>query len=484
MISRSLVTLGVAVAAVLAAAAPASAQFSPGATGLGDPFFPTAGNGGYDVSHYDLQLRYRPGSGRLSAQALIEANATQDLSAFNLDFRGPKITSLAVNGAPAGFSRAGLQELTVTPAGGIPAGSAFTVSVDYAGRPGPVDDPDGSQEGWIRTDDGAFVVGEPLGSTSWFPCNNHPADKATFAIRVEVPRGIEAISNGALVERRRSGRWVSWTWHTDAPMASYLATATIGNFKLQRSTVAGLESVVAVDPRERRDSARALRRIGQIVRLYRSLYGPYPFGQVGAIVDHAPSVGYALETQTRPLFDGAPDEVTLAHELAHQWFGDSVSLRNWPDMWLNEGFATWSEWRWTEERGGLTTAQQLKELIRSPASRTRLWDPPPGAIPAPARLFADSVYLRGALTLEALRQQVGDRVFYATMRDWVAGHAYGNGTTAEFIALAEADSGQDLDPLFQRWLFAEGKPSSGAARAGAGRHSRSPLGHSLSVGRR
>ena len=457
MIRRRTLSLAAAAAISLFAAAPASADFAPGATGLGDAFFPGAGNGGYDVAHYDLHLRYRPGSGRLDARALIEATATQDLSAFNLDYRGPQITSLTVNGVPAGFQRAG-PELTVTPAAGIPAGASFTATVHYRGRPQELVDPDDSLEGWVRTDDGAFVVGEPQGSPTWFPCNDHPTDKATFAIRIKVPRGVEAISNGSLVQRRRTGRWVSWTWHADAPMAPYLATATIGNFKLEQSTIAGLESVVAVDPRERRDSERALRRIGHIVRFFRSLYGPYPFGQVGAIIDHAPAVGYALETQTRPIFDQAPDEVTLAHELSHQWFGDSVSLRNWPDIWLNEGFATWSEWRWTQERGGLTTRQQFDQLLREPPTHSDLWAPPPAAIPGPDRLFADSVYERGAMALEALRQQIGDPAFYATLRDWTGSHAYGNGTIAEFIALAEGQSGQDLDALFQRWLYEQGKP--------------------------
>jgi aminopeptidase N len=247
-------------------------------------------------------------------------------------------------------------------------------------------------------------------------------------------------------------------------MASYLATATIGNFKLQRSRVAGLESVIAVDRRERRDARRALSKTGHIVRFLRSLFGPYPFGEVGAIVDHAPEVGYALETQTRPIFDQAPDDVTLAHELAHQWFGDSVSLRTWPEMWLNEGFATWAEWRWTEGRGGMTTKQQFDQLMGQPA-HSAIWTPPPAAIPEPSVLFADSVYVRGAMALEALRQRIGDAAFLQTMRGWAMGHAYGNATIADFTALAEAQSGQDLDSLFQKWLYDDGKPSRAKPRS-------------------
>ena len=471
-----------ALALTLAGAAPASAQFAPGASGLGDPFFPSAGNGGYDVGHYDLDLRYRPDSARLVARARIEATATQGLSAFNLDFRGPRVTAVTVDGVRAAFGRTD-RELTVTPAAGIPAETAFVVEVAYRGRPRKLFDADGSVEGWIRTDDGAFVVGEPQGSTTWFPGNDHPTDKATFAFEVTVPRGTEAVANGALIERRRAGRWVTWTWRADDPMATYLATSTIGNFKLDRSTVAGLDSVVAIDPRERRASLRALQQTGKIVRLFRSLYGPYPFGQIGAIVDHAPQVAYALETQTRPIYAEAPGEPVVAHEIAHQWFGNSVSLRNWHDMWLNEGFATWSEWRWLQERGGPTTAAQFRQLMRQPESRRSLWDPPPGAIPGPAKLFAESVYMRGAMTLEALRRQVGNDAFYATLRDWAAGHAYGTATTSEFIALAESTSGQQLDQLFDRWLFSEGKPA-GSTRPAAGPRPRSPVVHLTPAARR
>lgn len=451
-----------ALTVTLAAPATAGAVFAPGSSGLGDPFFPNAGNGGYDVGHYDLALRYRPQSGRLVARARIVASATQDLSSFSLDYRGPKVTAVAVGGAPAGFARSG-HKLFVTPAAGLGAGTEFTVEVEYRGRPRRITDPDGSMEGWIRTDDGAFVVGEPRGSPTWFPCNDALTDKATYSIRVKVPRGVEAVANGSLVERRRAGRWTSWTWHESAPMATYLATATIGNFRLRRARVAGLESIVALDPRERRDSRRALSKMGHIIRLFRSLYGPYPFEEVGAIVDHAPRVGYALETQTRPIFDRSPSDVTVAHELSHQWFGDSVSLRTWPDMWLNEGFATWSEWRWTQARGGLTTKQQFQEFLRQPASRKTIWDPPPAAIPDPTKLFADSVYVRGAMTLEAVRQRIGNATFLRTLRDWTTGHAYGNATTADFIGLAEANSGQDLGSLFDTWLYQRGKPAGDSA---------------------
>jgi aminopeptidase N len=451
------------VLAWLALAAPAAAAPTPGASGLGDPFFPDAGNGGYDASHYALDLNYRPRGNRLRATATIIATATQDLSSFSLDYRGPRITRLTVDGVEAAYARQG-QKLVITPAAPPVSGAQFAVEVGYRGHPHDLKDPDGSPDGWIRTDDGVFVAAEPQGAPTWFPCNDTPTDKATFAIRVAVPRGLEAIANGTLIKRGHHAGSSIWSWVEDEPMATYLATATIGNFRVDRGRAAGIPSLVAVDPRVAGDSREALRKMPRILRLFTRIYGPYPFAQVGAVVDSAPRVGYALETQTRPIFDQAPDDVLLAHELSHQWFGDSVSLERWPDMWLNEGFATWSEWRWTQASGGISTARQFAELARQPARRTNLWSPPPAVIPGPKKLFADSVYVRGGMALEALRQRVGNPAFYATLRDWAAAHRHANAGIDEFIALAEARSGQQLDDLFQTWLYAPGKPQLRSAR--------------------
>ena len=358
----------------------------PGAGGVGDPFFPLAGNGGLDVGHYSLALDYHPETGRLNATARISATATQELSAFDLDYRGPKVRAVRVDGAPARFDREG-QELVISPPTAIAPRSEFSVEVRYRGKPRPIVDADGARGGWIRTDDGAFVAGEPTGSSTWFPCNDHPTDKATYDFRVTVPRGTEAVANGALVDRRRRGRRVTWSYAADQPMASYLATATTGDFRIRRARFDGIESLVAVDPREARAAKRPLSKIKRITRFFGTIFGPYPFGQTGAIVDHAPEVGYALETQTRPIYDSAPSEVTVAHEIAHQWFGDSVSVERWDQIWLNEGFATWAEWRWTERAGGSDDgagAVQARAHAGGPArplgSSARLAVGPPGAV--------------------------------------------------------------------------------------------------------
>ena len=427
-----------------------------GAPGLGDPFFPLAGNGGYDVLHYGLRLAYDPATGILDGSADIAAVATSDLSRFDLDLSGFTVGAVSVDGRPASFTRDG-QELQITPARPLRRGLPVLVSVSYSGAPAPIIDPDGSIEGWVPTTDGAFVVGEPQGAPGWFPCNDNPRDKATYDITVTVPDGLTAVSNGVLRSQRSSRGRTTFAWHEALPMATYLATATLGHFDVAQSAVAGVPSYVAVDPSQAADAAPALAELPDIVSYFSSVYGPYPFDAVGAIVDDAPDVGYALESQTKPNFDRAPDEFTLAHELSHQWFGDAVTLTTWPDIWLHEGFATYSEWLWGDHTGQFTPQDAYDYYASLPADDP-VWDPPAGNPGAPDALFSDSVYIRGAMTLQALRVKAGDPAFFRILRRWYLANRYGNVTTAQFIALAQRESGQNLGAFFNAWLYQEGKP--------------------------
>jgi aminopeptidase N len=367
---------------------------------------------------------------------------------------------MRVNHRRARFDRRG-QELVIRPSAAIADGAKFTVAVRYRGRPGPVTDPDGSLDGWIPTGDGAHVAGEPQGAPTWFACNDYPTDKAAYDFRVIVPRGFTAVANGRLVRRIRHRRDTIFVWHEGAPMATYLATVTTGRFRTRASRAAGLRSYVAVDPAEGHPRSPVLAKIGPIVRLFAGRFGDYPFRQTGAIVDHAPKVGYALETQTRPLFARAPGQTTLAHELSHQWFGDDVTPARWRDIWLNEGFATWAQWYWGQHAGAPTTKQRFDHLYAAHGpGDSHFWNPPPGNPGGPENLFAESIYGRGAMALEALRERIGQATFLGILRDWVAAHRFGNATIQDFVDLAEADSGQDLGGLFDAWLYEPGKPTS------------------------
>ncbi|MGW5056332.1 M1 family metallopeptidase [Streptomyces sp. NPDC004096] len=437
---------------------------TPGGSGLRDPYFPGMGNGGYDVGHYGLTLAYDPADRRLTGTAVVTARATKDLSAFDLDLKGLEVAAVAVDGRAARWSRSG-QELTVRPSGGLDRGETFSTTVHYSGTPGTITDPDGSKEGWLRTADGALALGEPTGSMTWFPGDHHPSDKATYDIRITVPQGLEAVSNGELRSRTTKGGRTTYAWHTVQPMASYLAVLAIGRYEITRSTLKnGLPVYVAVDPAEARTSREVLAKLPEIMEWAERVFGPYPFSSVGAVVDRPHDAGYALETQTRPVFPGAPDTEILVHELAHQWYGDSVTPKSWRDMWLNEGFATYAEWLWQEGHGGSTAQQTFDALYRGdyyddPADDAAIWAFPPARPSGAAQISESPVYERGAMVLHKIRQTVGDDAFYGIVRGWAATHRHGNADTTDFTDYVEKTApGNDFRALWRDWLYGQGKP--------------------------
>ena len=213
------------------------------------------------------------------------------------------------------------------------------------------------------------------------------------------------------------------------------------------------------------DRARtALDEQPEILAFLSSVLGPYPFKQAGGIVDDDPSLGFALENQTRPIYskdffqvDGEDNDSVVTHELTHQWTGDDLALGRWQDIWLNEGFATYLEWLWSEHKDR-ATAQQYFDFYASFPADDSLWSLTIGD-PGPDNLFDNAVYTRGAMTLHALRQQIGDTKFFRLVKQWTAKYAGGNVTTPQFIALAEQVSGQQLDAFFDTWLYTPSKPS-------------------------
>jgi aminopeptidase N len=460
--------LAIAVALVVAAPAAATPRdpFTPGSPGLDDPFFPQAGNGGYDVKHYSLELDYDRATNQLEGDTKIVARATQNLSQFNLDLRDfYTVSELEVDGRDARIEHSG-QELTVIPRRGIKDRHRFVVEVEYDGQPEPIVDPDESSEGWVPTEDGAFVVNEPQGSPGWYPANDNPRDKATFDFEVTVPEGITAIANGRLLWKKTRHGKTTWRWLEDSPMAPYLATATNGVFDLRVDRVGRIPLYQAVDPKVGNPTL-AFERLAaeaEIIRFFSDLYGPYPFSSGGGVVDNG-GVGYALESQTKSMYDvqgsstGAPGASTVVHEVSHQWWGNSVSLTVWPDIWLNEGFARFSEWIYTEKHGGISAQQAFQAAFDSRPATSSFWRNPPAALPGPEVMFSSPPYERGGMTLQALRAKVGDGVFFDILRRWYRDNRDGNVTTADFVELAERKSGQQLDDFFRIWLFEPVKPT-------------------------
>lgn len=453
-----------ATAATAAPGSPGTPRYAPGADGVGDPYFTLAGNGGIDVVHYALDLDYTPPApdpapleGTLAGVATIDLIATADLDRFNLDLRGLTATSVVVNGKNMAFAQVE-NELQITPRPKLKTGQSATVVVTYGGATGRPTDIEDALYGWVTTRDGAMVVSEPDGSATWFPVNDHPTDKSTYSFEITVPDGLVAVANGLLEGQSSTGGLTTWSWDAPDPMAAYLATATVGDFTLQQyTTAAGLPIIDAIDPTRLGTPVAALARTEQMLTFFTERFGPYPFVSYGAIVDDD-SVGYALETQTRSFFSRTASEGTVAHELAHQWMGNHVSPGRWADIWLNEGWATYATWVWNEDRG-IRTAQTAFNTVYARSATGTTWNTVL-ADPTPLGLFGTPVYDRGAALLHALRGKVGDAAFWQIAQTWVERFGGGTATTADFIALSEEVSGQNLDDFFQKWAYDPTKPAS------------------------
>ncbi|MCD6638530.1 MAG: M1 family metallopeptidase [Nocardioides sp.] len=432
-----------------------------GAAGIGDPYWPLDGNGGIDVTSYRIVNRYAFDTGRLSGRTTIRLRALQDLSSFSLDFLLP-VRSVAVDGRRAGFVKRGKgHELRITPSRVLPRGTAHRVVVRYAGR--PAEHRYAGQRNWLADKREVVAMNEPHMAPWWFPANDHPSDKALVDVSVTVPRGKEVVANGRLVKRTVGRRLTRWRWRADEPMAPYLAFFAAGDFQVERGTRDGTPWLLAVSQQlplpQRQASMRLMRKTPRIVGGLEQDLGDYPFSVSGGLTT-ALNPGFALENQTRPTYPavGAYAEWLVVHELAHQWFGNHVAVQRWRDIWLNEGFATFMEWRWNERNGGRAAKAALRFAYDTNGRGSSLWSVEIGQ-PGPRDLFHFAVYERGAMTVQALRNRVGEQDFWRIVRTWLAEQGGRNGSSAQFEALAERVSGEDLQGFFEAWLRTASKPA-------------------------
>jgi aminopeptidase N len=365
----------------------------------------------------------------------------------------------------------------VTPARTITRNQFLTIVVQYQGVPSEV--VAAGYTAWTKTVDGALAIGQPEIAWWWFPSNDHPLDKATFDISVLVPDGVEVLSNGIMprVPRPEIPGWTRWSWRSARPMQTYMAFLAIGQYEITQDVAPNGQPVInaySENLAEYATSARAsIERTAEVVEWASGIFGPYPFEAQGGVVVAPATLGFALENQTRStyaaeFFRRGSDPYVVVHENAHQWFGDSVAVENWDDIWLNEGFASYAEWLWSEYTGEGTAQELFDFYYNSYAETNPFWTVPPGD-PGPTRIFHPAVYDRGAMTVHQIRLAIGDDAFFALLPAWTAANKYGNGSTAEFQALAEAISGRDLDALLATWLYTPSRPvlSAAAARAAA-----------------
>jgi len=445
----------------------ASAPAAP--LGVGDRLYPHLGNPGYDVASYDLSFTY-PGSNSEPLQAVttIDAWTTTPLDRINLDFAHGKVESVEVDGEPASFAAAD-EDLVVTPEEALPSGSWMRITVKHTSDPVSAEDRDG---GWVRTTDGLAMANQADAAHLVFPCNDHPSDKAMFTIRVTAPDGYTAVANGLPTGVDRAAGATTWTYRTQHPMATELAQVSIGRSTvLHREGPHGLPVRDVVPTKHRTALEPWLEKTPDQISWMESKIGRYPFETYGLLMADA-DTGFELETQTLSLFErelftepAYPQwyvESIMVHELAHQWFGDSVAPAAWSDLWLNEGHATWYEALYAEEKAGKSMAARMKAAYGA-SDRWRAAGGPPAAPKAPdpgqkIGIFRPNVYDGAALALYALREEIGRETFERLERVWVSRHEDGTATTDDFVRLASELSGRDLGDFFHDWLYGEKTP--------------------------
>src|SRR3954447_1648256 len=406
-----------------------------GGPSAGDPYLPAHGDDGWSARHYDLRLKYPPDGNRLDGRATISAVARRELTAVALDLAGLDATKVTVDGRrPKRFThRKG--KLLIALAQPLRAGAGFELAVGYGGRP-PPGRGNWGEGGWEELTEGALVAGQPDGAPSWFPCNDHPADKATYRLEVTVDSPFTVIANGRWVGRRPAAGTTTWVYEQHEPMATYLATVQVGHYDIRETTAGRVKLRVARPARLRAASDTDFGRQPQMVECFTERFGAYPFGTYTVVITDD-ELEIPVEAQNVSVFganhvDGRRSyERLVAHELAHQWFGNSLGVAQWRDIWLNEGFACYAEWIWSEAAGGPTAqdlAQRYLKRLRNSPQDLLLADP------GPDLMFDDRLYKRGALTVHAVRLALGDDPFFTMLRAWVDDHRHGTVSTDGFLA--------------------------------------------------
>ncbi|PWD52564.1 peptidase M1 [Serinibacter arcticus] len=432
---------------------------STSATGLGDRYTPTSGNPGYHVELYDLELDYKVRTNRLEGVAILSILTTDDVSSLAFDLVTLKVSGARVNGHRAPYTQGPTKVRVQLPRPTV-AGVRLTVELDYVGRPGPRRTRWG-RIGWEELEDGVLVASQPTGAPTWFPCNDHPSEKSRYRLAITTEKPYRVVAHGVPAGHTSRGEQRTWRYIQDIPAASYLATVQVGDYvadEIDLGTVPGtLHYPRALAKRVKHDFAD----LGRMVALFSDRFGPYPLSKYDVVIT-PDELEIPIEAQGMATFgsnhaDGEKgSERLVAHELAHQWFGNSVGLASWQHIWLNEGFACYSEWLWSEESGGPAAdvlARQYHARLTLQPQDIVLGDP------GPDLMFDDRIYKRGALLVHALRLTLGDEAFFDVVRGWTELKRHGVATTEEFVQHASDRSGRDLGGLFDAWLVRTALPA-------------------------
>ena len=432
---------------------------TPGA----DPYLPGHGPEQLHVAHYDLDLRYRVATNRLSGRATLTVLPLVALDELVLDLHALRVGAVDVVGGVLDRYVHRQGRLRIRLAGTAVPGRPLTVRVEYAGAPSPVPSPWGPV-GWEELRDGVLVANQPTGAPSWFPCNDRPGDRATYRTSITVEKPYRALAHGELVDLRQGAGATTWVYEERHPTSTYLATVQIGRYEERQAADGPVPQRLLAAPARLRDALRLLGRHRGLMDHHVGVFGDYPFSAYTVVVtDDALEI--PLEAQGIGIFganhlNGSGDgERLLAHELAHQWFGNAVAVASWQHIWLNEGPACYAEWLWSEASGGRTTSALARDWyahLRSQPQDLVLTDP------GYPRIFDDRVYKRGALTMHALDTVLGRADLVSMLRSWTRQHAGGAVTTDDFrshaVQRAGADRADAVQAVLTAWLDQPGLP--------------------------
>lgn len=449
-----------------------------------DDYTPHSGDRRYRVEHYDLRIDYRLGTNRLDGVALVRGRMREAATSISLDLVGLRATKVQAprggKGTRIGFTQTD-RKLKVAFGRELAAGDPFELTISYGGAPRPRRTRWGTL-GWEELEDGAIVASQPIGAPSWFPCNDHPGDKATYRLTVTTDAGY-AVAAAEPVSTSTKGGRATWVFERTTPTPTYLATVQIGKYASRGMDLAGVEGQVLHPPALAARVRSDLAPLPRMMAVFTEAFGPYPLPSYRLVVT-ADDLEIPLEAQGMGVFganhiDGRGSlERLIAHELAHQWFGNSVGVARWRDIWLNEGFACYAEWIWSERSGGHSAhAKALGHWAALAAEPQDLVLSDPG----PELMFDDRVYKRGALLLHALRLTVGDEAFFRILRTWTERFAAATATTADFRILAAEVAGRRLEAFFDAWLDAEPLPALPEPATGAAVVEPAPITEALNV---
>ncbi len=421
-----------------------------------DPYLPGHGDSSYEVTHYDLDLDYAIENNNLSGKATLTVRALKKLDELTLDLHALKVVK--ISGIKVTRYTHQDSRLRIKLAKELDKGDTAKLTIAYRGVPTTVKDKVGDA-GWEELTDGSIVAAQPGGAPSWFPCNDRASNKATYTITVATHPDYLVVCNGIRTgSRRRAGR-VVWTYEQREPMAPYLATVQIGRY-VEVPQAANVPMSGAVPPARRAAFERAFADQPAMLEFFSRIFGPYPFPLYRVVITDDP-LEIPLEAQSLSIFGsnflnrGWDAQRLIAHELSHQWFGNAVTMNSLKDIWLHEGFACYAEWLWSQESGGPSTDERAAEHYKGLKAKPQdllLGDP------GQADVFDDRVYKRGALTLHAIRKELGDEAFFDLLPAWVAAHKGENVTTKAFAEFTLGRTGVSIKALLDEWLYEKALP--------------------------